>query len=250
MELRPWVVVGLELGLAEHGVPSTDRVADHLDAGTTRPSAVHLTDDDSRPCPGPGQRADAPCGVNQREDERLEQPDDDERLLHRTRMSVGATEGGRTGNVVVVDEPAARSFDPAFVQATASAGVVWTDDPVAAIQDILRRRAVGVMRAVDEAGGEAVIARTRALRRAGRDRPDSDAADTASELFGVWWVAFDSIGLHRPSEGELSRVRRRCPGAGRETVGAAAKFAATDRRCNVRSRFGGTPPTRVTRQVG
>ena len=56
-----------------------------------------------------------------------------------------------------------------------------------------------------------MIARTRALRRARRDRPDSDAADAAAELFGVWWVTFDSIGLHRSAKSEPSEVVSAAP---------------------------------------
>ena len=123
------------------------------------------------------------------------QPTEDPRLADRTRSSVAATEGGRTGNVVLADGPVAGSFDPSFIQATVPAGVVWTDDCASAVRDILTQSAVGVVRAIDERGEQAVIARTRALRRARRDRPEVDPFDAAAGLFGVWWTTIESIGL-------------------------------------------------------
>ena len=123
------------------------------------------------------------------------QPSDDAPRADRTRSSVAGTEGGRTGNVVLADGQAAESFDPAFIQAMVPAGLVWTDDCTNAIRDTLTTSAVGVVRAIDERGEPVVFARTRALRRARRDRPDADPFDTAAELFGVWWTTIDSIGL-------------------------------------------------------
>ncbi len=123
------------------------------------------------------------------------QATDDPRLAERTRSSLAATEGGRTGNVVLADGPVAGSFDPAFIQATVPAGVVWTDDCSNAVRDIMTQNGVGVVRAIGERGEEAMIARTRALRRARRDRPEEDPFDAAAALFGVWWTTIESIGL-------------------------------------------------------
>ncbi len=123
------------------------------------------------------------------------QQSEDPRLADRTRSSVLATEGGRTGNVVLADGPAAGSFDPSFIQATVPAGVVWTDECANAVRDVLTQSAVGVVRAIDERGDHAIFARTRALRRARRDRPEADPFDAAAGLFGVWWTTIETIGL-------------------------------------------------------
>jgi glycosyltransferase involved in cell wall biosynthesis len=101
-------------------------------------------------------------------------------------------------DVVSVAE-AARRYDDAFAQVDLPAGVLWSPSATQRLLDLFASKDVGVLRAVydgDSGLGVVIdIARTRALRRAAQVCPGADPVVGASELFGVWWLDAESLGI-------------------------------------------------------
>lgn len=120
----------------------------------------------------------------------------------RTRRSVSAI---TSRNVALTDRPLGTESDPAFLQVDVPAGVTWGDTTVARLIETVVRHPVGVIRALVEgsAGEFVTVARTRAIRRALRVRPDADPVETAGELFGTWWVDAASLDLRSPYADEI-----------------------------------------------
>ncbi len=111
-----------------------------------------------------------------------------------TRRSIEAV---ASRNVAIADDPVAAAYDGAFVQVELPGGVLWSPSTVEQIVALFDAHQVGVVKAVVEGtvGAIVTVARTRALRRAVRVRPDDDPLTVAGELFGAWWVDGASLGL-------------------------------------------------------
>lgn len=105
----------------------------------------------------------------------------------------------RSRNFAVTDEPF-DGPDPALLQIDLPASVGVGSGTIGRLNDLLRERPVGVIRALVEGsdGAAIVIARTRALRRAQHVDPDRDPVEQAAELFGQWWVSASSLGFRSP----------------------------------------------------
>src|SRR6056297_1848462 len=131
-----------------------------------------------------------------------------------------------SANVVLSDESltvaeAASRYDDAFAQVDLPAGVLWSPGATQHLLDLFASKEVGVIRAVYDgpsgAGAVIDVTRTRALRRAAQTRPGDDPVAVASELFGVWWLAADALGIvgvdAAPTEADdrsaLGRMRAR-----------------------------------------
>lgn len=114
-----------------------------------------------------------------------------------TRRSVSAI---TSRNVALTDRPLGSESDPAFLQVDVPAGVTWSETTVARLIETVVEHPVGVIKALVEgsAGEFVTVARTRAVRRARRVRPDADPVETAVELFGTWWVDAASLDLRSP----------------------------------------------------